>query len=484
MAVSETFITDDFLLHSEAARRLYHDYAADQPIIDYHCHLPAVDIATDRRFATITAAWLAGDHYKWRALRTFGVAERLVTGDADDREKFLAWAGVVPRTVRNPLYHWTHLELLRYFDEPSLLDSSSAGRIYEETSATLSEGAGYSVRGLLRRMNVRLVCTTDDPADDLAAHERLSAEPSDVVVLPAFRPDRALAVDGAQRFRAWVSRLEGAVGRSLPGLDDLLGALSERHDYFHDRGCRLADYGLEHVPHRRAGHDEAEAVYTDLRAGRAVDPVALDGYRGHLLHELARLHHAADWTQQLHLGAYRDNNSRMVARVGQAKGYDCIGDFSQMESLVRFLDELEKEDRLARTILYVLNPRDNETIASVLGSFQDGRTVGKIQFGSGWWFNDQRLGMERQMNALSNIAFISPFVGMLTDSRSFLSFPRHEYFRRVLCNLFGDDIERGELPADYDLIGGVVKDICHDNARRYFRFPGMEAEDSGRPNTG
>ena len=466
-----SFLDENFLLPNAPARRLYFDYAVREPIIDYHCHLPVKDILGNRRFNTISEAWLGGDHYKWRAMRTLGVPEREITGEADDRTKFRAWAKTLPFTMRNPLYHWSHLELKRYFGVEELLCEDNADRIFDYTSDRLANDPTFRAPELMSRMNVRTVCTTDDPVDDLASHKELADDKTlNCAVFPAFRPDKALVIDGVPRFLSWIEKLE-AVSGSVKSTDDLVAALEKRHDYFHARGCRLADYGIEQMYAGELDKSAADRAFTVLRAGKMPAESDLLSFRSIILFECAIMHHKAGWTQQYHLGSLRDNNTLKVSRIGQATGFDSIGDFEQARPLVTFLDRLEQKEQLAKTILYVLNPRDNDMIAAIAGSFQDGATVGKIQFGSGWWFNDHKLGMQAQMNSLSYMGFISSFVGMLTDSRSFLSYPRHEYFRRVLCGLFGSDIESGDLPADYAHIGKIISDICYGNAVRYFNLP-------------
>ncbi len=463
------FLSEDFLLQTETARRLYHAYAEAMPIYDYHCHLSVEDIATDKAFPNLTRIWLNGDHYKWRAMRANGVAERFITGEADDWEKFAAWAATVPKTLRNPLYHWTHLELKRYFGlADRLLNAASAREIYEHCSALL-QTPEFSTRALLTRMNVKVVCTTDDPVDSLEHHLSLQADPAFAVkVLPAFRPDKATAVEDPVAYNHYVDKLSAVSGVPIDDYEALLAALKARHEFFHQVGCRLSDHGLERPYAADFTPDDIAHIFAKVR--RNEPPTALENeqFKTAVLLELARMDADRDWTQQFHFGALRNANSRALRQLGPDTGYDAIGDWRLATPLARFLDRLASEDRLARTILYVLNPGDNEVIATMIGNFQDGSVPGKIQFGSGWWFNDQKEGMERQLNALSNMGLLSRFVGMLTDSRSFLSYPRHEYFRRVLCNLLGSDIENGELPNDLDLVGGMVRDICYRNAEDYF----------------
>jgi glucuronate isomerase len=471
------FLDDNFLLHSTTAERLYHDYAADQPIFDYHCHLPVADIADNKKFATLTAIWLAGDHYKWRAMRANGIDEELITGSASDRDKFHAWARTVPKTLRNPLYHWTHLELKKPFGiTGTLLSPTTADSIYERCTAMLQED-GFSTRAILERMRVKVVCTTDDPLDSLEHHRRLAADKDFTVkVLPAFRPDKAMAVDDPAAFNRWVDRLGEVTDRDIVDYGDFLGCLATRHSFFHQLGCRLSDHGLEEPYAEEYRESEVAAIFARVRGGEQPSPAESRVFKSALLVEFALLDHQRGWTQQFHLGALRNQNSRAFRTLGADTGYDSIGDFTMARSLGRLLDRLDSSDQLAKTILYVLNPRDNEMIATMIGNFQDGRIPGKIQFGSGWWFNDQKDGMERQLNALSNMGLLSRFVGMLTDSRSFLSYPRHEYFRRVLCNLFATDMENGELPDDMELIGSTISDICYGNARDYF---GIEPHQRG-----
>ena len=463
---------DDFLLESPQAKELYHRYASSLPIIDYHCHLPPRDIAEDRNFANLTQIWLAGDHYKWRAMRTCGVPERLITGDATDLEKFLAWADTVPRLLRNPLYHWTHLELKRPFGiADRLLDSTTARGIWEECNAKLA-APEFSARGILRQMNVEVVCTTDDPVDPLEFHRRLQADPAcPVAIYPAFRPDRALAVDDPQTFQRYMQRLGVSASVEIRDFSSLLQALRARHGYFHEHGCRLSDHGLETIYAEEYVERDVARTLEKLLKGES--PALTDRLKlkSALLYELAVMDWEQGWTQQFHLGAARNINSRMMHALGPDTGYDAIGDFEIGRPLARFLDRLESNQQLAKTILYNLNPRDNEMIASVIGSFQDGSVPGKIQFGSAWWFLDQLDGMEKQLMALSTIGVLSQFVGMLTDSRSFLSYPRHEYFRRLLCRILGREMQSGLLPDDIASVGAMVRDISYFNAQRYFAFP-------------
>lgn len=475
---SKPFIHDDFLLTAPESRRLFHEFAADQPICDYHCHLEPQKILDDHRFPTLTAAWLDGDHYKWRAMRTMGVPERLISGDGPADERFDAWAAVVPSTIRNPLFHWTHLELARYFDESRTLSLSNSKEIFAAATARLESAQGYGARGLLRQMNVRTVVTTEDPTDDLVSHRMYAQirEANDPVMLPAFRPDRALAIDGSERFCSWIDALGAVCGHDIDTLDALIRALESRHDYFADMGCTIADYGLDRAYGFPSNHRDANRTFQKMRTGDSVAESELDGYRAFVLIELLRMHGRDGWVQQLHLGASRDSNSRGVDSIGQAAGFDSIGDGLQVPDLVSLLDHLERQGSLAKTILYCLNPRDNEAFASIAGSFQSSGIQAKVQLGSGWWFNDTLNGMTRQIEALSSIGLLAPFVGMLTDSRSFLSFPRHEYFRRLLSDILGRDMAAGLLPHDYRHIGGILRDICYFNAAEYFGFNGNGTE--------
>ncbi len=463
------FLTDDFLLQTDVARRLYHEFAAPMPIIDYHCHLPPDQIADDRQFANLTQIWLYGDHYKWRAMRTNGIAERYCTGDASDWEKFEKWAETVPYTLRNPLYHWTHLELQRYFGITDVLSPRTARRIYDECNEKLASPE-YSVRNLLRRMNVQTVCTTDDPTDSLEHHQRILDADIDIAVLPTFRPDKAMAVENTAVFNQYVARLETAAGMSITNLADFRAALQQRHDYFATLGGKLSDHGLEQIYAEPFTEEQVAVLFDRLRADETLAHADVLVFKSAMLVWLAEMDWEKGWTQQFHLGALRNNNTRLLQQVGPDTGWDSIGDFSQARALSRFLDSLDSQNKLAKTILYNLNPADNELMASMAGNFNDGSVAGKVQFGSGWWFLDQKDGMEKQINALSNMGLLSRFVGMLTDSRSFLSYPRHEYFRRILCNLFGNDITNGELPADIEWTGQVIQNICYHNANTYFGF--------------
>lgn len=465
----KTFITDNFLLQTDAARQLYHDYAKSMPIIDFHCHLPPDQIAADRQFENITQAWLYGDHYKWRAMRTNGVNERFCTGDASDWEKFEQWAATVPYTMRNPLYHWTHLELLRYFGVDEVLNSGNAREIYDHCSARLKTPE-YSTRGLLRKMNVEVVGTTDDPTDSLEHHRAFGKQGTDLKMVPTFRPDKAMMPTDPVTFIKYVSRLAEVSGKEITNFQSFLAALEQRYETFAELGCQASDHGLEQIWAEPTSTDEAADLFAQVMGGRALDADEVRRFGSYMLMWFGKQYHGRGWVQQFHIGAQRNNNRRMLAQLGPDTGWDSIGDFSQARSLSTFLDQLDSTDQLARTILYNLNPNDNELIATMIGNFQDGSVPGKMQFGSGWWFLDQKDGMEKQLNALSNMGLLSRFVGMLTDSRSFLSFPRHEYFRRILCNLIGNDIANGELPNDIPWLGKLVQDVCYTNAKNYFKF--------------
>jgi glucuronate isomerase len=461
------FLDEHFLLYSKTAQTLYHEYAKKAPIIDYHNHLPPNEMAEDLRFENLTSIWLKGDHYKWRAMRTNGVPEAYITGDMPDREKFRKWAETVPYTMRNPLYHWTHLELQRYFGITEVLSPASADRIYDQATAMLQTG-DFTVRRLLERMDVRLVCTTDDPVDSLVHHRQIREQGWKVKVLPAFRPDKAMAVDDPVSFNNYLSLLEKASDTGITRFEDYLAALRSRHDFFVANGCRVSDHGLEEVYAEDFTEAEVKSLFSKVRGGAVLARDEVRKFKSAMLLTFAEWDWERGFVQQYHLGVIRNNNSRMMRSLGPDTGWDSIGDFSHARSLVRFLDRLDREDKLAKTILYNLNPADNELMATMIGNFNDGSVAGKIQWGSAWWFLDQKDGMKDQMNVLSNMGLISRFVGMLTDSRSFLSFPRHEYFRRLLCNLFGEEVENGELPNDIEWIGKIIRDICFDNARGYF----------------
>ena len=464
------FLDENFLLNNPTAQRLYYEYAAGMPIIDYHCHLPPRQIAEDTIFENITQAWLYGDHYKWRAMRTRGVEESYCTGHRTDWEKFEKWAETVPYTLRNPLFHWTHLELQRYFGISDLLSPETANRIYEVCNEKIS-ARDYSVRNLLRKMNVALVCTTDDPIDSLEHHVRLKKDGFEIPIIPAYRPDAAMQVANPEFFNSYVSKLEAVTNIAISSFDDFLNALQNRHDFFATMGCNVSDHGLEEIYAEDFTGVEIDSIFNKIHGGRNLNESEQRKFKSAMLLHFAEWDWEKGWIQQYHLGALRNNNSRMMQTLGPDTGWDSIGDFPQAKALARFLDNLDSNNRLAKTILYNLNPADNELMATMIGNYNDGSLPGKIQWGSAWWFLDQKDGMVKQINALSNMGLLSRFIGMLTDSRSFLSFPRHEYFRRILCNLFGEEMENGELPHDTEWVGKIIRDICFYNNRNYFNWP-------------
>jgi len=463
------FLDENFLLQNKTAQTLYYDFARQMPVIDYHNHLPPDQIANDIKFDNLTQVWLYGDHYKWRAMRTNGVNERFCTGDASDYEKFERWAATVPYTLRNPLYHWTHLELQRYFNIDKILNADSAREIFAEASDKL-QTADYSVRNLLRKMNVKVICTTDDPTDSLEHHQKIIADGFEIKILPAYRPDKAMNVDDAKSFNTYVNKVEEVSGISVSSYDDYLKALKARHDFFATIGSKVSDHGLEQIYAEDYTDAEIKNYFDKIRGGKELDYSENLKFKSAMLIEFAKWDHEKGWVQQYHLGALRNNNARMLKQLGADTGWDSIGDFSQGKALAKFLNKLDSTDQLAKTILYNLNPADNELMATMIGNFNDGSVAGKVQFGSSWWFLDQKDGMIKQMNALSNMGLLSKFVGMLTDSRSFMSYPRHEYFRRLLCNMFGEEIENGELPNDIAWTGKIIEDICFNNANEYFDF--------------
>ena len=461
------FLDENFLLQSPTAQKLYHDFAKDMPIIDYHCHLPPDQIANDINFNNITHAWLYGDHYKWRAMRANGVNENYITGSASDADKFQKWAETVPYTMRNPLYHWTHLELQRYFGIDAILSGKNAKEIYDETSAKL-QTKEYSIQGLIKRMNVKVICTTDDPIDNLEFHQKIAKDGAVAKILPAFRPDKAMAADDVASFNAYINKVGEVTNTDINSLDSYLKALKQRHDYFADNGCSVSDHGLEQIYAEDYTDAEVAAIFEKIRANKEISYTEVLKFKSAMLYQFAIWDHARGWVQQYHLGALRNNNARALANLGPDTGWDSIGDFSQARALSKFLNRLDTTNQLAKTILYNLNPADNELVATMIGNFNDGSVAGKVQFGSGWWFLDQKDGMTKQINSLSNMGLLSQMVGMLTDSRSFLSFPRHEYFRRILCNLFAEDVENGELPNDIGWIGQIIQNISYNNAAKYF----------------
>ena len=465
------FLDDNFLLKNKIAEQLYHEFAKVMPIVDYHNHLLPDQIANDINFSNLTQVWLYGDHYKWRAMRTNGVNERFCTGTAGDYEKFEQWANTVPYTLRNPLYHWTHLELQRYFSVQDLLDGNSAKLIYDQCNELL-QTPSYSVKGLLKQMNVKVLCTTDDPIDNLCHHQKISTDDdgTQTKVFPAFRADKAMNVDEPASFNNYLSALESASNISITTFNDYLAALKNRHDYFAENNCNVSDHGLEEIYAEDYTTNEIEIIFSKIRSGGNLSNLENRKFKSAMLIILAEWHWEKKWIQQYHLGAIRNNNSRMMKQLGADTGWDSIGDFSQARALAKFLNKLDTDNKLTKTIIYNLNPADNELMATMIGNFNDGSIAGKVQWGSSWWFLDQKDGMTKQINALSNMGLLSRFIGMLTDSRSFLSYPRHEYFRRLLCNLFGEEITNGELPNDIAWTGKIIQDICFNNAADYFNW--------------
>ena len=466
--MSTKFIHDNFLLENKYAEELYHNYSKNQPIIDYHNHLPPQQIAEDKTFNNITNVWINGDHYKWRAMRTLGINEEFVTGKASDKDKFLNWAKTVPYTMRNPLYHWTHLELARYFDIYDLLNEKSAEKIWDITQERLNSD-GYSCRGLLKKANAELVCTTEDPIDNLQYHQQLAKSDFSVKVSTAFRPDKAILISN-DGYNEYIDTLGNVADVAINSFADLCDALRKRIVFFNENGCKLCDHGLDQIYFENYTESEINAIFKKKRENKAISNDEALKFQSAVLVFLCETYHEFGWVQQFHLGALRNNNARMHRILGADTGWDSIGDYPQAQKLSAFLNALDSKDKLTKTIIYNLNPADNEVMATMIGNFNDGSVKGKVQFGSGWWFLDQKDGMTKQLNALSNMGLISCFIGMLTDSRSFLSFPRHEYFRRILCNLLGDEIKRGELPNDMEWIGKMVGDISYNNAKNYFKF--------------
>ncbi|UCD51396.1 MAG: glucuronate isomerase, partial [Phycisphaerales bacterium] len=466
--MTSQFLSEDFLLQTKTARRLYHDHAAKMPIYDYHCHLPAHQIASDHQFENLTQAWLYGDHYKWRAMRTNGVPEKYVTGDASDQQKFQKWAATVPYCLGNHLYHWTHLELKKPFGiKGMLLNPETAKEIYHTCSEML-RSREFSVRNIMRKMNVKLVCTTEGPLDSLEHHERIRQGGFEITVHTAWRPDQAMAVEDIQKLDAFIDRLEQLCDMDIVSFESYISALRRRHEYFHHCGCRLSDHGLETAYAEEYTEKDIRAIFAKIRSGQTPDRREQLQFKSAMMVEFALMDAERGWVQQLHIGALRNNATRLFRQLGPDVGCDSIGDLEVARPLARFLDRLDVQGKLPKTILYNLNPRDNAVFATMIGNFQDGSVPGKMQYGSAWWFLDQKDGMEDQMRTLANMGLLSRFVGMLTDSRSFLSYPRHEYFRRVLCNMLGADVEAGLLPNDLDLLGQMVEDICYNNARAYF----------------
>ena len=463
------FMDEHFLLQTETAQKLYHEHAAKMPIFDYHCHISPKEIAENKSFENITQIWLYGDHYKWRAMRTNGVDERYCTGDASDWEKFEKWAETVPHTLRNPLYHWTHLELKKFFGIDKVLSPETAKEIWDACNEKLTSG-NYSCRDIIRMANVDTICTTDDPVDSLEYHQAIKKDGFEVAVLPAWRPDKAMMIESPDFFNDYVDQLGEVANVEIDSFDAFMVALDKRHQFFHDNGCRLSDHGLDTAFAENYTEAEINAIFDKVRLTKKPDANEILKFKSCMLYEFGIMDHSRGWTQQFHIGAQRNNNTRLFKKLGPDTGFDSIGDVPVAAPLAKLLDRLDMENKLSKTILYNLNPRDNELYATMIGNFQDGSVPGKMQYGSGWWFLDQKDGMEKQMNALSNLGLLSRFVGMLTDSRSFLSYTRHEYFRRTLCNLLGNDVENGEIPNDMKLLGEMVENICYNNAKNYFKF--------------
>lgn len=461
------FLGEDFLLQSKAAQELYHNYAASMPIIDYHNHLPPDEIASNKQFKNITEIWLKGDHYKWRAMRTNGVDENNITGTADDYTKFKTWAATVPYTMRNPLYHWTHLELQRTFGITDILNENSAESIYNQSNEQLKQ---LTTHALLKKFAVEVLCTTDDPADSLEYHIQIAKNGSGIRAYPAFRPDKAMAVENPATYNTYIEKLGAAAGINISSYASLLESLKSRHDFFHANGCSISDHGHETMYADDFTAAQLEDSFAKVRRGENLTEKEISRFKSATLHFICEWNAEKNWVQQFHIGALRNNNSRLLNKLGADAGVDSIGDWSVAQPMSAFFNRLDKENKLAKTIVYNNNPANNALYATMIGNFQDGSVAGKLQFGSGWWFLDQKHGMEDQMNILSNMGLLSRFIGMTTDSRSFLSWPRHEYFRRILCNLIGNDIENGELPNDIAWIGKMVQNICYYNAKQYFNF--------------
>jgi len=463
------FLDENFLLDNNFGSRLYHEFAKEMPIIDYHSHVPPQQIADDIKFENLTQIWLYGDHYKWRGMRANGIPEEYITGNRTDYEKFEKWAETIPATIRNPLFHWTHLELKRYFDIDELLTPQSAKRIYDECTEKL-QSKEFSTRSLLRKMKVEVVGTTDSPIDDLSAHKKIKETESNIRVVPTFRPDAFMDIENASSLKTLIADLENLSNEKVTSFAGYLQVLKGRHDYFSKNGCTVSDHGLSHMYAEDYTDDEVEVIFTKVLNGEPCDALERSKFRSALLYNFALWDHEKGWVQQFHLGPLRNNNSRLLRNIGVDAGLDSIGDFQQGIHLSRFLDKLDTTDSLAKTIVYNINPADNDLIAAMLANFNDGSVAGKMQYGAAWWFLDQKHGIINQLNTVSNMGLLSRFIGMLTDSRSFLSYPRHEYFRRILCNLIGEDVEKGELPNDINFLGKVVQDVCYNNAKSYFNF--------------
>ena len=471
----KAFMDKDFLLDTDTAKKLYENYAdmTKIPVLDYHCHINPQEICEDRQFENIAQVWLGGDHYKWRQMRTNGVDEKYITGDATDREKFQKWAETVPYTFRNPLYHWTHLELKTAFGIDKLLNPETAREIFDACNDKLLNDPNMTARGLMRRYNVETVCTTDDPVDSLEYHKAVRDRGFEIKMLPTWRPDKAMAVENPAEFRAYVEKLAEVSGVTINKFQDMVDALQKRHDFFEEMGCRLSDHGIEEFYAADYTDADIEEIFNKVYGGKELTADEINKFKSAMMIVFGEMDYESGWTQQFHYGAIRNNNTKMFKLLGPDTGFDSIGEFNTAKTCAKYLDKLNTRGKLTKTILYNLNPCANEVIATMLGNFQDGTVAGKIQFGSGWWFLDQKDGMQKQMNALSLLGLLSRFVGMLTDSRSFLSYPRHEYFRRTLCNLVGNDIENGEIPYtgyEQQRVNQMIEDICYNNAKNYFKF--------------
>jgi glucuronate isomerase len=462
------FIHDNFLLYNRTAERLYHKYAYNQPIIDFHCHLSPAMIAEDRQFGNLTQAWLEGDHYKWRAMRTNGIDEKYCTGNASDSDKFNKWAETVPKTIGNPLFHWTHLELARYFEITKLLSPSTAKRIYKYTSEML-QTSDFSTKALIRKMKAEIICTTDDPTDDLEHHRKLKGS-FEVTVLPTFRPDNVIKTDDPEKYKSYISKLENVSETDILDFGSLIAALDKRHQFFHEMGGRLSDHGLDRFYFDNYTSSEIGKIFKKLLKGGRLSAEENEKYRTAVMLELCRMNHKRGWTQQFHVGALRNNNERMFAKMGPDTGWDSIGVSQDAVKISKFLSSLDSTDQLAKTILYNLNPADNEVMITMAGNFNDGSTVAKVQYGAAWWFLDQKNGMEKHISDLASLGSLRWFVGMVTDSRSFLSYPRHEYFRRLLCNWVGEEVEKGLIPDEEELLRQLIEGISYKNAKEYFGF--------------
>ena len=462
----ESFIHNNFLLNNKTSEKLYHEYSANQPIIDFHCHLSPSMIAGDHQFNNLTQAWLAGDHYKWRSMRANGIDEEYCTGDASDMEKFKKWAGTVPSLAGNPLYHWTHLELARYFDIYDLLSTSTATEIYEKASFLLQTNE-FSARSLIRKMKVELICTTDDPADNLEHHKKLE-DSFDIKVLPTFRPDNIIKTEDPEKFKTYILKLEQASGIEIKNFYTLIEAADRRHNVFHEAGCRLSDHGTDRFYFSDFTVKQIDKILKKLLKGENISNDDVEKYTTASMIELCKMNYRRGWTQQFHAGALRDNNARMFRKMGPDKGWDSIGNVQDAFKMAKFLSALDDTESLAKTILYNLNPADNEMMITMAGNFNDGSSPAKVQYGPAWWFLDQKNGIEKHLKDLASYGLLRRFIGMVTDSRCFLSYPRHEYFRRLLCNFIGEEVEKGLIPDDDELLKPLIEGISYRNAKDYF----------------